>query len=409
MLLVVPATGTVTWVPGPRETEPAPQRKPTPEETDVGATQWRELYQEVVTTNLCTGCAACIMACPRDVLDYRVEDYHPVQIGAGMAEDECAHGDRGCDICTRACPRFRTWESEFDEHLFERSREPEEVAGVARSRLLVRATDTQVLETGQDGGLVSALLIWGLETGRIEGALTSKLSADRPFDAEPALVTDRQGVMDTAGSRYTYSANPLAMKEAEAAGIKELALVGMSCQASINGSVLARGVKKYASRIALTIGLLCSKTFTYEGQVIVLGHHGIDIEDVVKINIKGVFQVWTRDGGYTEIPLKEFHPYTREGCKLCPDFAAEHADISTGGIGAGDDWTLTIVRTVRGEEWIRDAIDAGVIEARPAEEDPVALKLLDKLSAKSRKRWPSGGLPPEQLGPGMLPIVPAKG
>ena len=49
------------------------------------------------------------------------------------------------------------------------------------------------------------------------------------------------------------------------------------------------------------------------------------------MNIKGVFQIWMKDGAYHEIDLKECHQWTREGCKMCPDFAAEHADISTGG------------------------------------------------------------------------------
>jgi coenzyme F420 hydrogenase subunit beta len=371
----------------------------------VGEVHWRELYREVVDTGLCTGCAACVMACPRDVLGY-TDAYYPVQIGEGMAHDQCVIGDRGCDICTRACPRFRTWESDIDEALFGRPREASEVYGQARSILLTRTTDAAIAQVGQDGGLVSTLLVWGLETNRIEGAVTSRIVDGRgPFDAEPFLATTREEVLATAGSRYTYAANPLAMKQADEARMKQVALVGMSCQASINGSVDAYGVNKYKRKIALTIGLLCSKTFTYEGQQQVLADHGIAMGEVVKINIKGVYQVWTRDGGYHEIPLKLFHPYTREGCKLCPDFAAEHADISTGGIGADDNWTLTIVRTARGEEWMKGVIDAGLIEARPGEDDQVAMNLLTKLSGWSRKRWPTDQLPANAAAPGMLPIV----
>ncbi len=369
----------------------------------MGDVHWRELYREVVDTGLCTGCAACVMACPQDVLDYTA-DYLPVQIGEGMGVDQCVTGDRGCDICTRACPRFRAWETEFDHELFGRARLPHEVYGVARSLLLARAVDPHVHESGQDGGLVSVLLIWGLETGRIDAALTSRIVDLRgPFDAEPLLATSPEDVLSTAGSRYTYSANPLAMKEADERRLKNIALVGMSCQASINGSVAARGVNKYRRKIALTIGLLCSKTFTYDGQKQVLAANGIDIADVVKVNVKGRFMVWTRDGAYHEIPLKELHPHTRPGCRLCPDFAAEHADISTGGIGRDNDWTLTIVRTSRGEEWMRGVVDAGLVEVRPAETDDVAMNLLAKLSQKSRERWPADLLPDDQRSPSLLP------
>jgi coenzyme F420 hydrogenase subunit beta len=374
-------------------------------------TQWRELFHEVVKTNLCTGCAACVMACPRDVLEYdHAETYHPFNVELSTAADDCVHGQRGCDICTRACPRFRDWEVECDRALFGRAREPEEVTGIRRGVFLARASDPAILEAGQDGGLVSALLVWGLATGRIEGALTSRLSATRTWDGEPFLATTREEVLEAAGSRYTYAANPLAMKEAERRGLRRLALVGMSCQASINGTLAARRVNKYARRIELTLGLLCSKSFGYDGlRRVVTEDYGVPLEDVAKVNIKGRFQLWRRSTGeQVEIPLPQLAQATREGCKLCPDFAAEHADIATGGLGQRDGWTLAVVRTARGEEWLTGAEAAGVITVRPGEQDPAALALMAKLAARSRGRWPAelGG---DRGAPRVLPVVQTSG
>ena len=366
--------------------------------------QWKELYHEVVSTNLCTGCAACIMACPRDVLNYEQASYHPFNVEDSTPFDDCIHGRRGCDICTKACPRFRVWEVECDEALFGRPRTEDEVFGVYRDVLLVRANEEAIHEAGQDGGLVSALLIWGLEHGKIDGALVSKVSEERIWDAEPCVVTTREEVLATAGSRYTYAANPLAMKEAEKRGLRNLALVGMSCQASINGTLSARNVAKYRRRIGIVIGLLCSKSFTYEGAMVgkIQNELGIPLTDVAKVNVKGKFLLWRRSTGeQVDIPLKEMHAFTREGCKLCPDFAAEHADISTGGLGQSDGWTLTVVRTERGSEWMKELADAGWISVRPGSEDPAAVALMGKLAAKQRKRWP-GDLAPERSAPGMV-------
>jgi coenzyme F420 hydrogenase subunit beta len=375
---------------------------------DNGKTQWRELYHEVVESNLCTGCAACVMACPRDVLDYdHSKTYHPFNIELTTAADDCVHGQRGCDICTRACPRFRDWEVESDQALFGRPRLTSEVFGIHRGVWLVRASEPEVLERGQDGGLVSALLIWGLETGRIEGVLTSRLSRTRLWDCEPFLATTRAEVLEAAGSRYTYAANPLAMKEAERRGLKRLALVGMSCQASVNGTLAARRVNKYARRIELVVGLLCSKSFEYEGmRQIVTEEYGVPLEDVAKVNIKGRFQVWRRSTGERiDIPLKKMQDVTREGCKLCPDFAAEHADIATGGLGQTDGWTLTVVRTQRGQEWLEGVRAAGLVTVRPGEEDPAAIALMGKLAVRSRQRWPAESAAEGFGAPGLLPLA----
>jgi coenzyme F420 hydrogenase subunit beta len=140
----------------------------------------------------------------------------------------------------------------------------------------------------------------------------------------------------------------------------------------------------------LTIGLLCSKTFDDAiFEELFEAKYGITRAEIVKMNIKGVFQLWLTDDRYVEVPLKECHAWTREGCKSCPDFAAEHADISTGGIGSFSDWTLTIVRTEAGRDLLAAMEAAGAVETRPGDDDPAAIALLRRLAGVSRKRWPA--------------------
>ena len=369
---------------------------------------WSHLYKEVVTSGLCTGCAACIVVCPYDVLEYDDQGgrYKPFHIAAEGGTDDCTHGVKGCTLCTRACPRFRDWEPEIDTYLFGRQRTESEVAGISSDIVLARATNAEELEVGQDGGFVSALLIWALEHDVIDAALVSGLEGDgTSWRAIPAVARTREQVLATAGSRYTYCANTMAYAEATADGSERIALVGMGCQASAPAVMSARKAGKVARRFVLTIGLLCSKSFDdaifpelFEAR------YGLAREDIVKMNIKGVFQVWTRDGVMHEVPLKEAYPWTREGCNHCPDFAAEHADISAGGIGAFPDWTLTMVRTDRGRELISSMHTAGAIEVRSAfDDDPGAIALLRKLSRVSRRRWPEGA----ELAPRRIPVTSA--
>lgn len=366
--------------------------------------QWKELFSEVVTSGLCTGCAACVVACPHDVLDYESKNgvYKPWHLDIDGGRDNCTHGETGCTLCTRACPRFRNWESEIDTHKFARERTDDEVYGIG-DVLLAKSTDASILDNGQDGGVVTTLLIYALENDIIDAALVSGLEGDgTTWRAEPRVATTRQDVLDTAKSRYTYSANLLAYPKAVEAGAERIALVGMGCMASAPGVMQSRKAGKIARRLGFTIGLLCSKTFDDAiFEELFEAKYNIKRADIKKMNIKGVFQIWTNDGEFHEVPLKEAHAFTREGCTHCPDFAAEHADISTGGIGAFGDWTLVIVRTDKGRELMNALKEKGLIETRPGDDDPGAVALLHKLAQLSRKRWPVEANP----GPRRIPVT----
>jgi len=365
---------------------------------------WKELFTEVVTSGLCTGCAACVVACPHDVLDYKSTEgtYKPFHLDIDGGTADCTHGEKGCTMCTRACPRFRNWESEINQHKFARDREDDEVFGMG-DVFLARSSDPSLIENGQDGGFISTLLIYALENDRIDAALVSGLEGDgSTWRAEPRVARTRAEVLDTAKSRYTYSPNLLAYPKAIEGGAERIALVGMGCMASAPGAMQSRKAGKIARRLGLTIGLLCSKTFDDRiFEELFEAKYGLQRADIIKMNIKGVFQIWTRDGAFHEVPLKEAHPFTRDGCNACPDFAAEHADISAGGIGAFGDWTLVIVRTDQGRELVAALSEAGLIETRPGDDDPGAIALLHKLARLSRKRWPETATP----GPQRVPVV----
>ncbi len=383
------------------ENAPAPKR-------ERWTAQWLELYDEVVTTGLCTGCAGCVIACPHDVIgyDHSSGGYRPFHLEEELGPDDCIHGQKGCTSCTRACPRFRTWETEADTFLFGRERLPAELSGIGKDIVLARAADPALAAAGQDGGLVSAILLWAMEHGYIDAALVSYLEGDgTSWKARPGVARTPEDVLAAAGSRYTYSANNLAYDDAVEGGADKICLVGMGCMTSAPPVMKNRKIGKVGRRFALNIGLLCSKTFDDAiFEELFEAKYGLKKQDMVKMNIKGVFQIWMRNGDYHEVPLKECHAWTREGCTRCPDFAAEHADISTGGIGAFNDWTLTVIRTDVGREIMDGMIRDGVIETRPGDDDPGAIDLMQKLSRKSRKRWPETAV----AAPGAVPPLPPK-
>src|SRR3954471_25000428 len=135
------------------EDAPAPTR-------ERWTAQWKELYEEVIDSGLCTGCAGSVSVCQH----YGIGDddtngrYKPFHLEDELGPTDCTHGVKGCASCTRACPRFRNWEPEADDHLFGRPRELDEASGIYQDIVVARAADDFVHETGQDGGFVSAML-----------------------------------------------------------------------------------------------------------------------------------------------------------------------------------------------------------------------------------------------------------
>jgi len=332
------------------------------------------LLEKVISKEICTGCEACVLVCPFTCLEYIEEKPSLVK--------KCEI----CGICPRVCPRHDFSQPTLEKLVFDRERKPEEEFGVYRRLVIAQASDNNVLQGCQDGGVVSALLTFALNNGIIDAAVVSAKSMEKPLLPIPKLASTPQEVLECAGTRYTYSPNLLALQEAVKQKKKSLVFVGTPCQIQAVRRIEAFPLRKYSSMLKLTIGLMCTESFTYEGliQRHIQGTLGVSLNEIKKINIKGKVLVTTNSGEVKAIPLAEAKQYTRKGCVPCSDFSAELADISTGGLGLSG-WTFTVIRTQRGEEIFGSAQKAGVLRTRPVEEEQEALDLLVKLSKRKRK------------------------
>lgn len=331
------------------------------------------LLENVVRKDNCVGCGACVLVCPFACLEYSQ--------GKPKLVKKC----EVCGICSQVCSRYQWSWAELEKLVFERERKPEEDFGVYRRCILAQTTDKNVMRSCQDGGVVTSLLTFALQKGIIDGAVLSGLSPDKPFHPAPKLATTPEEILECAGTRYTYSPNLLAIREALAKS-ESLAFVGTPCQIHAIRKMEAAGLKRYVDGIKFTIGLMCTESFTYEGLMVkhIQQKLGINLHDVKKINIKGKVLVTITSGDLKTISLVEAKRYARKSCLPCTDFSAELADLSVGGLGLSG-WSFTIIRTKKGEELFKEVEKSELIKTRPIEEEEGAFNLLVKLSRKKRK------------------------
>jgi len=333
------------------------------------------LENKVVLPGKCVGCAACVVVCPLNCLDYVEQKPKIIK--------EC----KACGICPQVCPPYNLSWPTLEEFVFGRRSKPEEDFGIYQRLVIAQATDKNILRVCQDGGVVSALLSFALKNGTIDGAAISGISKEKTLYPVPRLVTTPKEVMECAGTRYFYSPNLLAFQEGVKQNKKSIAFVGTPCQTLAIRKIQMFPLKKYTEKLGFVIGLMCTESFTYQGlmEKHIQGVMGINPQNIKKINIKGKVLITMKNGEEKEISLPEAKQYTRTSCVLCSDFSSELADISVGGLGLAD-WTFTVLRTKKGEELFEEAEKANAIKARPVEKEEKAFELLNRLSTKKRKR-----------------------
>jgi coenzyme F420 hydrogenase subunit beta len=360
-----------------------------------------ELAAAVIDADRCIQCGTCVAACPSNSIGVNKDSGLP----------ELVKMCTGCSLCWDFCPRGglryeALWppsstpvELNGSAEVTERSDSsdpyfkitggpPGDGLGAVLEQYAVRASAR--VEDGQDGGAVTALLLALLAAGEINGALVSKPSSDpeEPWKGVATVATTPQEILDAAGSFYnqTMALGALDLSKYSLGAKPRLAVVGTPCE--IQG-IRAMQARRWATgvhqvdAVVLTIALLCTKSFDYEGLILreLQSRRRVDLDRVSKVDvIRGRMIVEYRDGSLAvDEPVKAFHHTALKGCDECADFLGRSADLSVGSVGSMDGWTSVLVRTERGRlafQKSRTKLDVRGLD------DPEALVRLDNLDKR---------------------------
>lgn len=325
----------------------------------------------MVSSGRCFYCGACVASCPSDALIY---ENGPKLVG------EC----KKCGFCVRVCPSYNPAFREIERYFLGRQRMPRDEFGIYKRAVISRSTVGGVLEKCQDGGAVTSILISALKSGTIDGAITSGIDPAEPWLPMPHVSTSKNEIIANAGTRYSLSAGIIKLKECVQAGVNKVAFVGTPCQI-LAVRRIQRIMPSCGKIVKLVIGLFCMANFHYDGvmRTKIQNELGLNLNDIKKINIKGSFIIYMKNGTVMKLSLKELKKFVMPCCQYCTDFSAELADISCGGVGLNG-WTYTVIRTGGGLGVFADALRAGVLKAESPPQS--ATQLLLKMSNAKRNR-----------------------
>ena len=307
---------------------------------------------------LCTACGACAGICPSNAIQIKVNTAG--YLLAEINEDLCSHCRKCVNVC-RSNPENRPT-LEFTD-IFH---------GNCLAGYVGYAADPLIRKKSQSGGIVTALLCYLVQSGRIDGAIVNNFNKNtqRP---KVTFVTSKEDIIAGCGSYYAQSSVVKTLLEIPPE--KNTATVVLGCQAM--SLQLIREKYPKVQFPTYIIGLICAGQ--YSGSMIddLIGQTPCNAKKVEEFRFRDKCVGWPGDVHFSaekedywlqkEIRHALKPVYELHRCIACFDQMNIFSDIV-----CGDPWgishkqqaeghTVVIARTEKGERLLEDAVRDGVI------------------------------------------------
>jgi coenzyme F420 hydrogenase subunit beta len=329
-----------------------------------------ESVKDVVAERLCTQCGTCVAVCPVHAIEMR--ETPAGMLTAAVREEACIR----CGKCLLACPG-----AGIDLGL---PAGIDPFRGEVQGVYVAYARDDAIRSSGQSGGLLSALLLFLLDTERIDAAMVVSMPKDGSFRPRTILARTRQEILAAQGSKYC----PTGANAALGAGAARdrVAVVGTACQ--MHGIYKAAQHRfDLAGSVEYRIGLFCDRTLLYTCIDQMRKDAGLGTTKVAGLEYRSK----ARKGWPGEVCFhldsgqEKFYPsslrtrlkdaFTVPRCRLCFDKLNVLSDVSAGdAYGVSESvqgHSVVIARNRKGLSLVREASAAGYVVLEETDPEPL--------------------------------------
>jgi len=203
---------------------------------------------------------------------------------------------------------------------------------------------------GQDGGVVTALLVKGFEKHLFDVVVVVRRG--RGYSAEAFAATTAEEVVAATGTKYLRVNVTKKLRELISQGKKKVAIVCTPCEAKAARKI--QQLLKNECEITI-IGLFCFEAFDKTKlKEEMCSRLGIDLDKVEKTQIRhGKFTALTEGKEYS-CKVNDLDCAAEKACLYCDDFASRFADVSVGSVGSKPGFSSVIVRSKVGAELVKN-------------------------------------------------------
>ena len=325
-----------------------------------------ENIREVVKSGLCNRCGTCVgLSGGKIAFSDRTGKYLPEVNDEELNRSLLKYcSGKGYDF---PAERQRIFGNDVPSNIF---------TGAYRNIYIGHTTDETVRRNSASGGILSAILIWLLEKGRIDGAVVLRMSGEEPWLTEPFIATTREEIMEAAQSKYIISSvNEILPELGKFEG--KLAYVGLPGQVQ-SIRLLQKEGHPSVKNIEYIFGPFYGNTLHFSSVKSFLKSYGQkDYRKIRKLYFRygewpGNMRVELEDG--TSIELPKFHAnylipfHIMKNSLLCTDLSNEYTDISGGDAWApvyeerGKGFSMVLARSVRGQDIIDEMLEEGLLK-----------------------------------------------